>query len=135
MNAMKISLVFSFFLMSNVTFSMSKAMKNESYSVAEITNEQYNAAVASKKPLFLSYNATWCPSCQKQNKSLASLIPKFKDSAIIYTVNWDKKDEFKGPKTKQRTTIAFIKDGNIQNELIGETDAGKIEVFIQSNLK
>jgi hypothetical protein len=54
---------------------------------------------------------------------------------MIYTVNWDKKDKFKGPKTNQRTTIAFIKDGSIKSELIGETDAGKIEAFIQSHLK
>jgi thiol-disulfide isomerase/thioredoxin len=129
------SLVFSFFLMSHAAFSMAKLMKNEPYSVPEITNEQYDVAVASKKPLFLSYNATWCPSCQKQNKSLGSLVPKWKESVLIYTVNWDQKDKFKGPKTKQRTTIAYIKDGSIKSELIGETDAGKIEAFINSNLK
>lgn len=128
-------LAISLFFTSAVAFSMGMLHKNVPHSVSEITNEQYEAAVASKKPLFIAYNATWCPVCQKQNQVLSTLVSKYKESALFFTVDWDKKDKFKGPKTEQRTTIAFLKDGKIQNELVGETDVSKIEAFIQSNLK
>lgn len=128
-------LALSLFFTSAVAFSMGMLHKNVPHSVTEITNEQFDAAVASKKPLFIAYNATWCPVCQKQNQVLSSLIGKYQESALFFTVDWDKKDKFKGPKTNQRTTIAFLKDGKIQSELVGETDASKIDAFIQSNLK
>lgn len=128
-------LALSLFFTSAVAFSMGMLHKNVPHSVTEITNEQFDAAVASKKPLFIAYNATWCPVCQKQNQVLSTLIGKYQESALFFTVDWDKKDKFKGPKTNQRTTIAFLKDGKIQSELVGETDASKIDAFIQSNLK
>lgn len=127
-------LALSLFFTSAVAFSMGMLHKNVPHSVTEITNEQFDAAVASKKPLFIAYNATWCPVCQKQNQVLSTLIGKYQESALFFTVDWDKKDKFKGPNTNQRTTIAFLKDGKIQSELVGETDASKIDAFIQSNL-
>jgi hypothetical protein len=130
----KISFTLLALFLTGTVLAMSKVLKKEPYTVPEITNQVYEEAVNSKKPLFLSFNATWCPSCQKQNASLGTLIPRFKDSALIYTVNWDERDNFKGPKTKQRTTIAYILDGNIKDELIGETDANKIEKFIIKNI-
>ncbi|GEM_PF-5866308 len=126
-----ISLLFT----SAMAFSMGMLHKNVPHSISEISNEQYDAAVVSKKPLFLAYNATWCPVCQKQNQVLSTLVGKYKDRALFFSVDWDKKDIFKGPKTNQRTTIAFLKDGKIQNELVGETDSSKIDAFIQSNIK
>ena len=128
-------LAISLFFTSAVAFSMGMLHKNVPHSVAEISNEQFDAAVASKKPLFIAFNATWCPVCQKQNQVLSTLVGKYSERALFFTVDWDKKDKFKGPKTNQRTTIAFLKDGKIQNELVGETDAAKIDAFIQSNLK
>lgn len=128
-------LAISLLITSVVAFSMGMVHKNVPHTLAEISNEQYETATASKKPLFLAYNATWCPVCQKQNQVLSAVAEKYKEKALFFTVDWDKKDKFKGPKTSQRTTIAFLKDGKIQGELVGETDITKIDAFIQSNLK
>lgn len=135
MSFAKITLSFFVTFLSFSALSMGMGHKSVPHSVPEITNEQYDTALSSKKPLFIAYNANWCPVCQKQNQVLSSLTSQYKDKALFYTVDWDKRNDFKGPKTAQRTTVAFLKDGKIINELVGETDSVKIDNFIQNNLK
>jgi hypothetical protein len=61
-------------------------------------------------------------------------MSEFNSEAFIYTVDWDKIDEFKGPKSSERTTIAFIKDNKIVAKIVGEMDSQKIASFIRSKI-
>jgi thioredoxin 1 len=117
------------------TSLMAAGHKSVPYAVKEITQAEYNKVMDLKKPLFLAYNADWCPVCQKQNKTLSKVAQKFKGEALFYTVNWDKRDMYTFPITKQRTTIARIKDGKIVDRLVGVTSQDMIYAFIKKNLE
>lgn len=110
------------------------ALADSKREVPVVSNADYNAAVKTGKPIFVAFNADWCPTCRKQNAALATVKDGFTDKAYIFSVDWDKKNDFAGPKTKQRSTIAYIIDGKMADQLIGETDAEKIKAFIQSKL-
>ncbi len=99
-----------------------------------VSNQEYSAATKTGKPVFVAFNADWCPVCMRQNRALSSIKSEFTGKAYIFSIDWDKKDDFVGPKTNQRSTIALIKDGKIADQLIGETNADKIKAFILSHL-
>jgi thiol-disulfide isomerase/thioredoxin len=105
------------------------------YSLKVIDQKTYDKISKDGKPIFLAFNANWCPVCQKQNKALGSLKDQFKGKAHIYTVDWDKRKEFSFPSPNQRTTLVFMKNNKIEKELIGITNKDALRAFIKSNSK
>jgi len=128
----KVSLFWSVLLVLICSTSAVNASSTQNdENLPKITNAQYEKIIKSEKPIFLSFNADWCPVCQKQNKALNKISKEFYNKAEFHSVDWDKVDEFVGPKTKQRSTIAYVKNNKIIDQLIGETDTDKIKAFIE----
>lgn len=103
------------------------------FTIPTLDNQGYQEVKKSGKSIAVAFNATWCPSCMAQHKALDSLVPQYKAKLPIYAYDWDEIDSFEGPKVKQRTTIAIIKNDKIIDELIGETRKDKIANFLDKH--
>ncbi len=126
-------IVYTLLIVSGITVFAKTAVSYE-YHVPEITQAQYDQFQKDSTPTFLAYNATWCPSCRKQNKNLAALRPDYEAKAAIYTVDIDRKKEYDLPFPIRRTTIFYIVDGVVVDELLGATSKVRIKAFLDKNL-
>lgn len=113
-------------------FAMGTSTKYE-FSFPVLSNAEYQSQMQSGKTIAVAINATWCPTCMAQHKSLESVAPNYKSKIAIYAYDWDEIDSFVGPKVKQRTTIAIFQNDKIIDELIGETRKEKIAEFLDKH--
>ena len=106
-------------------FAMASGKKYD-YTIPVLSNKDYAPIAKSGKKIAVLYNANWCPSCMAQHKAVSQIYDKYKAKLGIYVVDWDRFDEFAGPKARQRTTIAIIQNDKILEERIGEN---RVEVI------
>lgn len=67
-----------------IAFSADKVNEQESYGKAWAT------AYEQKKPMLILLTADWCTPCQQLKKEIATLLPKLRESYIVYYVDIDK---------------------------------------------
>ncbi len=100
----------------------------------EIKNvKEFNEVIKSDKPVLLDFYADWCGPCQALLPTVEKLADKYKDDFIIAKVNVDKNPELSRQfKIRSIPALFFVKDGAIQEQLIGGQVGGVLERKIQS---
>ena len=100
----------------------------------EIKNvKDFNEIIKSDKPILLDFYADWCGPCKALLPTVEKLADKYKDEFIIAKVNVDKNPELSQQfKIRSIPALFFVKDGAIQERIIGGQSAQVLESKIQS---
>ena len=100
----------------------------------EIKNlNEFQEIIKSDKPILLDFYANWCGPCRALLPTIEKLATKHEDDFIIAKVNVDKNREL-AQKFGVRSIPAlfFIKDGEVQEGIVGGQSEHVLESKIQS---
>ena len=100
----------------------------------EIKNvKEFNEIIKSDKPVLIDFYADWCGPCQTLLPTVEKLAAKYKDDFIIAKINVDKNPELSRKfKVRSIPALFFIKDGAVQEQLVGGQSAQVLESKIQN---
>lgn len=99
----------------------------------EIKNvKEFNEVIKSDKPILLDFYAEWCPPCMALLPTVEKLADKYKDDFVIAKINVDKNPELsKQFNIRSIPALFFVKDGGIQERIVGGQSAHVLESKIQ----
>ncbi len=100
----------------------------------EIKNvKEFNEIIKSDKPILLDFYADWCGPCQALLPTVEKLATKYEDDFVIAKINVDKNPELSRQfKVRSIPALFFIKDGAVQEQIVGGQSAHVLESKIQS---
>lgn len=100
----------------------------------EIKNvKEFNEIIKSDKPVLIDFYADWCGPCQTLLPTVEKLATKYKDDFIIAKINVDKNPELSRQfKVRSIPALFFIKDGEVQEQIVGGQSEHILESKIQS---
>ncbi len=97
--------------------------------------EDYQNLVDSGKPILLDFYADWCGPCRVLLPTVEKLSEKHKDDFAIVKVNVDQNGELAQQfGVRSIPALFFVKDGEIQERLVGVQTEAALESKIQSYL-
>jgi thioredoxin 1 len=90
---------------------------------AGYSDEAFQSAKASGRPIVIEFHADWCPTCRAQAPVLRSLAGKF----TILTVNYDgQKSVVKKFGVRRQSTLIVFRDGKEVGRAVGITSKSAI---------
>ncbi len=103
-------------------------------SVLDITDDNFEKEVIqSEKPVLVDFWAPWCGPCKAISPAVAELAEEFGDKIKFAKCNVDNSPMVPGKYGIQSIpTLLFIKDGNVENQIVGLVPKTKIEEMVKS---
>lgn len=101
----------------------------------EITIDNYDALVATGKPVVIDFWATWCGPCMKLGPAIQALAEKYEGKAIVGKCNIDEDEEL--PEKYGITnipTVLFIKNGEVVDKQVGAAPRATLEEKLKAIL-
>ena len=87
-----------------------------------ITNENYEATIASGKPVVIDFWAEWCGPCRMIGPIIEELAGEYADSVIIGKCDVESNDDIVAQyRVRNIPTVVFIKDGQVVDKVVGAT--------------
>jgi len=85
------------------------------------------------KPIIVDFFATWCGPCRMIGPVLDVLSDEYKDSVNIIKIDVDENPILTSQyKVQSIPTMFFIKDGEIQDKIVGSTNKENVVTKINS---
>ena len=85
-----------------------------------ITNDNFDALIATGKPVVIDVWATWCGPCQKMGPLIEALAEDYDGKAIVGKCNVDEEDELAMQfGVRSIPTVVFLKDGEVRDIQVG----------------
>jgi len=102
--------------------------------VMEITDDNFEEEVIqSEKPVLVDFWAPWCGPCKAIGPAVAELAEEFGDKVKFAKCNVDNSPMVPGKYGIQSIpTLLFMKDGNVENQIVGLVPKAKIEKVVKS---
>ena len=102
--------------------------------VMEITDDNFEEEVIqSEKPVLVDFWAPWCGPCKAIGPAVAELADEFGDKVKFAKCNVDNSPMVPGKYGIQSIpTLLFMKDGNVENQIVGLVPKAKIEKVVKS---
>lgn len=95
-----------------------------------------NAVLKSPTPVVVDFWAPWCQPCRMIAPVLENLAAEYADKVTIAKVNTDENSEWANTYGVQGIpTLLFIKDGKIQDTVVGVTSIANIKAKMDGLLK
>ncbi len=100
----------------------------------EITDDNFEEEVIqSEKPVLVDFWAPWCGPCKAIGPAVAELAEEFGDKVKFAKCNVDNSPMVPGKYGIQSIpTLLFMKDGNVENQIVGLVPKAKIEKVVKS---
>lgn len=118
-------IIFSVYIFSFLSFATSAELK-------KFDHEQYAKNLFDKKPFAISFHASWCPTCRKQEPVLKELLDEKKyEKLLVFKADFDTEKMIKKElMVSRQSTIVVFKDGKEIARETGITDKEKIQTLI-----
>ncbi|MBL6853079.1 MAG: thioredoxin family protein [Alphaproteobacteria bacterium] len=93
----------------------------------------FAAAQAHNEPIVVHVTASWCPTCQVQNRVIEGALfkPQFANVRVLDVDFDDQKDVVAAFGATEQSTLVFFHGKTIVARLVGATDAAAIEAMMQ----
>ena len=99
----------------------------------KITNENYESYKNGELPLVIDFWATWCGPCRMVAPIIEELANEYEGKVTIGKCDVEDADDIAAEVgSRNIPTIVFMKDGKIQDKIVGAASKSKIEEKIKA---
>ena len=101
----------------------------------KVTNENYESLKNGELPLVIDFWATWCGPCRMVAPIVEELAKEYDGQVTIGKGDVEEADEIAAEfGIRNIPTIVFMKDGKVQDKIVGAASKSKIEEKIKALL-
>ena len=100
-----------------------------------VTNENYEALMASDKPVVIDFWAEWCGPCRMIGPIIEELAEEYKDRVVIGKCDVDSNDDIVAQyRVRNIPTVVFIKGGAVVDKVVGAASKDALKAKIEALL-
>ncbi len=100
-----------------------------------VTNENYEALMASDKPVVIDFWAEWCGPCRMIGPIIEELAEEYKDKVVIGKCDVDSNDDIVAQyRVRNIPTVVFIKGGAVVDKIVGAASKDALKAKVDALL-
>ncbi len=100
-----------------------------------VTNENYEALMASDKPVVIDFWAEWCGPCRMIGPIIEELAEEYKDRVVIGKCDVDSNDDIVAQyRVRNIPTVVFIKGGAVVDKVVGAASKDALKAKVEALL-
>ena len=100
-----------------------------------VTNENYEALMASDKPVVIDFWAEWCGPCRMIGPIIEELAEEYKDKVVIGKCDVDSNDDIVAQyRVRNIPTVVFIKGGAVVDKVVGAASKDALRAKVEALL-
>ena len=100
-----------------------------------VTNENYEALMASDKPVVIDFWAEWCGPCRMIGPIIEELAEEYKDKVVIGKCDVDANDDIVAQyRVRNIPTVVFIKGGAAVDKVVGAASKDALKAKVEALL-
>ncbi len=100
-----------------------------------VTNENYEALMASDKPVVIDFWAEWCGPCRMIGPIIEELAEEYKDQVVIGKCDVDSNDDIVAQyRVRNIPTVVFIKGGAVVDKVVGAASKDALKAKVEALL-
>ena len=100
-----------------------------------VTNENYEALLASDKPVVIDFWAEWCGPCRMIGPIIEELAEEYKDKVVIGKCDVDSNDDIVAQyRVRNIPTVVFIKGGAVVDKVVGAASKDALKAKVEALL-
>ena len=100
-----------------------------------VTNENYEALMASDKPVVIDFWAEWCGPCRMLGPIIEELAEEYKDQVVIGKCDVDSNDDIVAQyRVRNIPTVVFIKGGAVVDKVVGAASKDALKAKVEALL-
>lgn len=100
-----------------------------------VTNENYEALMASDKPVVIDFWAEWCGPCRIIGPIIEELAEEYKDKVVIGKCDVDSNDDIVAQyRVRNIPTVVFIKGGAVVDKVVGAASKDALKAKVEALL-
>ena len=100
-----------------------------------ITNENYEALMASDKPVVIDFWAEWCGPCRMIGPIIAELAEEYEGKVVIGKCDVDSNDDIVARyRVRNIPTVVFIKGGAVVDKVVGAASKDALKAKVDALL-
>ena len=100
--------------------------------VKKLDRLEFDQALESDKPVVIDFYADWCGPCRLMAPSVEQVSDEYQGMAHFYKIDVDKNAELASQYgVRGIPTLLFIKDGRVEESLVGNQPIEEIRATIQ----
>ena len=100
-----------------------------------VTNENYEALMASDKPVVIDFWAEWCGPCRMIGPIIEELAEEYKDKVVIGQCDVDSNDDIVAQyRVRNIPTVVFIKGGAVVDKVVGAASKDALKAKVEALL-
>ena len=100
-----------------------------------VTNENYEALMASDKPVVIDFWAEWCGPCRMIGPIIEELAEEYKDKVVIGKCDVDANDDIVAQyRVRNIPTVVFIKGGAVVDKVVGAASQDALKAKVEALL-
>ena len=100
-----------------------------------VTNENYEALMASDKLVVIDFWAEWCGPCRMIGPIIEELAEEYKDKVVIGKCDVDSNDDIVAQyRVRNIPTVVFIKGGAVVDKVVGAASKDALKAKVEALL-
>ncbi len=100
-----------------------------------ITNENYEALMASDKPVVIDFWAEWCGPCRMIGPIIEELAEEYEGKVVIGKCDVDSNDDIVAQyRVRNIPTVVFIKGGAVVDKVVGAASKDALKAKVDALL-